>query len=92
MYCSAFGVEATAAQAPPAAPLTDQELQQWETRWQMMDALITFAVKHYASATGLEELRSTLLDILLDSRYRLARCADSVYQPRRRPGAPVVSR
>ena len=55
----------------PEAVLSARELQQWETRWHMMDALFTFAIKYYASATSLQELRSTLLDILLDSRYRL---------------------
>ncbi len=37
----------------------------------MMDALLVGAVKHYASATQLQTLRSELLDILIDSRYRL---------------------
>jgi hypothetical protein len=33
--------------------------------------LLTFTIKHYAEATELQELRQTLLDILLDSRYQL---------------------
>ena len=65
-----FEIE-TLATPPPEAVLSPAELQQWETRWQMMDALLVFAVKHYAAATSLEELRSTLLDILIDSRYQL---------------------
>ena len=66
-----FEVEELAIGSQPEPPLSAAELQQWETRWQAMDALLSFAVKYYASATSLQELRSTLLDILLDSRYRL---------------------
>jgi hypothetical protein len=56
---------------PPEEVLTTEELQQWESRWQMMDVLLVFAVKHYAAETHLETLRGTLLDILIDSRYQL---------------------
>ena len=81
-----FQVEELAEQAMPEAALTDQELQQWESRWQMMDALFTFAVKYYASETSLEELRSTLLDILIDSRYRLR---DALMAPASHSDDPV---
>lgn len=81
-----FQVEELAEQPRPEAALTDQELQQWESRWQMMDALFTFAVKHYASATGLQELRGTLLDVLIDSRYRLR---DALTAPASRSDDPV---
>lgn len=67
-----FEVEALADAAPAAATeLTPEELQALESRWQMMDALLVGAVKHYAAATRLQALRSELLDILIDSRYRL---------------------
>jgi septal ring-binding cell division protein DamX len=68
-----FEVEALpVAQVEQAAPaLTDAELAQLESQWQMMDALLVGAVKHYAGATSLQTLRSSLLDILIDSRYRL---------------------
>lgn len=57
---------------PAAEPaLSPSELQQWEESWQTMDALLVYAVKHYAAATSLDELRSALLDILIDSRYQL---------------------
>lgn len=57
---------------PQAQPVfTPEELQQWEMRWQTMDALLVFAVKHYAASTRHAQLRSTLLEILLDSRYQL---------------------
>ena len=66
-----FEVDELPVDAGPEAPLEDAELARWEERWQAMDALLVLAVKHYASATGLEELRDALLDILIDSRYRL---------------------
>ena len=63
---------ATAVPEAPAEPvLSAEELQQWEERWQLMDALLVVAVKRYASATDQQALRSALLDILIDSRYRL---------------------
>jgi sporulation related protein/transglycosylase-like protein with SLT domain len=51
--------------------LNEQEQQQWQEKWQSMDAMLTFTIKHYAAATELQELRTTLFDILLDARYRL---------------------
>jgi hypothetical protein len=66
-----FEVERIPEHWQPEAPLSQQELQQWDNNWQMMDAVITFAVKHYASTTKRQELRAMLLDILLDARYRL---------------------
>ncbi len=62
------------AEAPPSLPestLSAAELAQLDTLWQTMDALMVFAVKRYAAATDLAELRAALLDVLLDSRYRL---------------------
>jgi len=67
----AFTVEALPPAPRAEAELGPQELARWEARWQMMDALLVFAVKHYAAATQLAELRGALLDILIDSRYRL---------------------
>nr|WP_305906798.1 hypothetical protein [Methylomarinum sp. Ch1-1]MDP4519504.1 hypothetical protein [Methylomarinum sp. Ch1-1] len=55
----------------PERPLTEQEQEQWQQKWQSMDALLTYAIKHYAAATELEELRLALFDILLDARYQL---------------------
>jgi hypothetical protein len=66
-----FQVEELAEHPHPEAELSAKELRQLENRWQMMDALFTFAVKYYASATNLQELRNALLEILIDSRYRL---------------------
>ncbi|NHN36781.1 transglycosylase SLT domain-containing protein [Pseudomaricurvus alcaniphilus] len=84
---SELGIELAAEPAPGAAAaippppvagdeaavaaLSAEELEQFENRWQMMDALLVSAVKHYASATHLLPLRAALLEVLLDSRYRL---------------------
>ena len=81
-----FEIEELAEQPHSEAPLTDKELQQWETRWQMMDALFTLAVKHYASATSHQELRHTLLENLLDSRHRLS---EALTAPTSRSNDPV---
>jgi hypothetical protein len=64
-------VEPASEPLPSEAPLTDEELARWETRWQLMDALLVLAVKHYAAATELQSLRDGLLDVLIESRYRL---------------------
>jgi hypothetical protein len=72
-------IEALPAQpAQPAPMLTEEELQSVEDRWQMMDALLVGAIKQYASVTQLQSLRESLLDILIDSRYRLI---DALSQP-----------
>ncbi|RLC96295.1 MAG: hypothetical protein DRI46_13945, partial [Chloroflexi bacterium] len=64
-------VDAMDAKAEDTTALSEEELQQFDQRWQMMDALLVSAVKHYAAATSLDTLRSALLDMLIDSRYRL---------------------
>lgn len=73
-----FSVDASAEPPEATGPLSEMELEQLEQRWQMMDALLVSAVKHYAAATALEDLRSALLDILIDSRYRLR---DALIEP-----------
>jgi hypothetical protein len=64
-------VEAASAELAPEAALSADELQAWEERWQMMDALLVLAVKRYAASTELQALRDALLDALIESRYRL---------------------
>lgn len=59
------------ARQEPVAILSSKEMQQLEENWQMMDAMITFAVKRYANATNEQKLRDTLAEIFLDARYRL---------------------
>jgi len=56
---------------PPVAAFTPEELEAFEKRWQMMDSILALAVKQYASAAKLQPLRNELLEILLDSRYRM---------------------
>ena len=75
----------------PASPqseavLSSLEMQQMEANWQRMDAMITFAVKYYASVTHLQDLREALLEILLDARYRLN---DALAMPVTRANDPV---
>ena len=82
----AFAIEAEAQPPRPESPLSEEELQQWESRWQMMDALLVFAVKHYASSTGLQALRDSLLDLLIESRYRLR---DALASPASREGDEI---
>ena len=70
----------------PAALLSAEEIQQLEANWQMMDAMVTFAVKRYARATSQQDLRDALVDILLDARYRLR---DALAMPVTRANDPV---
>lgn len=70
----------------PAAILSAEEIQQLEARWQMMDAMVTFAVKRYAKATHQQALRNALAEILLDARYRLR---DAMMMPVTRETDPV---
>ena len=70
----------------PAALLSAEEIQQLEANWQMMDAMVTFAVKRYAKATSQQDLRDALVDILLDARYRLR---DALAKPVTRTNDPV---
>lgn len=62
---------------PTEAALTDEEIARWEERWQLMDSLLVLTVKHYAAATHLQSLRSALLDVLIESRYRLRDALES---------------
>jgi hypothetical protein len=55
----------------PVAPLTEAELQRWQTALQQWDAFLTFVVKVTGSDTTIGELRRALFGILLDERYAL---------------------
>lgn len=81
-----FDVETLIENPEAVAPLTQEELVQAEIQWQMMDTLLVGAVKRYAAATELRSLRSALLDILIDSRYRLR---DALTEPTDRSGDAV---
>ncbi len=54
----------------PEPTLSEKEIQRLEQRYQSWDAFLTFVIKEVATATRSEELRSRLLDILLDARYQ----------------------
>jgi len=81
-----FQIDRLPVSQEPVALLTAEEIQQLEAKWQMMDAMVTFAVKRYAKATSQQELRDALVDILLDARYRLR---DALAMPVTRANDPV---
>jgi len=54
----------------PEPILSENEIQRLEQRYQSWDAFLTFVIKEVAAATGSQELRSHLLEILLDTRYQ----------------------
>ncbi|WP_439106116.1 SPOR domain-containing protein [Congregibacter sp.] len=66
-----FTVESLASPLEPERALSDDELARWEERWQLMDSLLVLTVKHYAAETQLQSLRDALLEVLIESRYRL---------------------
>ena len=66
-----FSVEPLSEPLTPERALTETEMARWEERWQLMDSLLVMAVKHYAAETQLQVLRDALLDVLIESRYRL---------------------
>ena len=57
--------------APPA-PLTPAELAAWDEQLDQWDAFIVFAIKQIGSTAADQQLRTSLLNLLLDGRYRLA--------------------
>ncbi len=81
-----FQIDQLPITSEPAATLSEDEVQKLEARWQMMDAMVTFAVKRYAKATHQQELRDTLAEILLDARYRLR---DALVMPVTQASDPV---
>ena len=67
-----FAVEPASEPLPPEAPLSAEELARWQDRWQTMDALFVLAIKRYAAQARAPALRDGLLDVLIESRYRLS--------------------
>lgn len=63
--------------APPAAvagaepPLSDEEIAAFEAATRDWDAFLTFVVKQAGEDTLVPELRSALLEVLLDARHEL---------------------
>jgi hypothetical protein len=60
-----------ATPAPLPAPLSPAEIAAFETKLDQWDAFLVFAVKQLAGSNGDAQLRAGLLELLLDSRYRL---------------------
>lgn len=58
-------------QIEPTLSTEKLEKQLWQQKWQTMDAILSNAIKQFASATQQQDLKLTLLDILLDFRYQL---------------------
>src|SRR5699024_11368495 len=58
----------------PEPILSAKELQGVRQHW---DAFLTFIIKHAAAESQLEELRLTLLEILLDARYDIEKALTS---------------
>lgn len=52
----------------PAAAFTEAEMKQWQEAWQEWDVFLTDAINQATADTQSEELRETLLDILLEAR------------------------
>ena len=57
--------------SPEPSALSPQELRHWETASRPWDAFLTFVIKHAAAASQPEELRLSLLEVLLDTRYAI---------------------
>jgi hypothetical protein len=61
---------AVPAEPGSEAPLTPEELAQWDAAWQSWDAFATWAIKTLAQSAGAEFTRA-LAETLLDARYDL---------------------
>jgi hypothetical protein len=57
-----------AVKQAPAQALNEAEQQQWAAAWQQWDEFLTAAIKQASDDTQSQELRDTLMEILLDSR------------------------
>ena len=72
--------DGVAESVPPPrteAPLDAAEMAEWDATWQGWDAFVTFVIKQAATAAQRPELRDSLLDVLLQSRYDLSRMLTS---------------
>jgi Transglycosylase SLT domain len=75
-------------QAVPSGPLTPAEVAAWDQRLDQWDAFIVFAIKQLGSAIPDKRVRASLLNLLLDGRYRLV---EAMNQPPP-PGGPDAVR
>jgi hypothetical protein len=62
-------------------PLTPAERAAWNEQLDQWDAFIVFAIKQIGSTAGDKQLRASLLNLLLDGRYRLAQAIDQPPAP-----------
>ncbi len=53
----------------PEPPLTPAELDRWEQHWQQWDAFITYTIKQLSAHSKSDEVRETLLELLIETRY-----------------------
>ncbi|MGH7925856.1 MAG: transglycosylase SLT domain-containing protein [Candidatus Binatus sp.] len=60
-----------------AAPPTPAELKAFQDTLDQWDAFLVFSIKHLGDAVGDQQFRDQLLQILLDSRYRLVQALNS---------------
>ena len=77
-------IQPAAQPSAAAGPLTPAEQAAWQGQLDRWDAFIVFAIKQIGPAIADKELRTQLLNLLLDGRYRLAQ---AVGQPPA-PGGP----
>lgn len=61
----------------PIKPLTEQEMQKLDVLFRDLDSFVTVIVKKAAGDTDTEELRNTLLTVLLDTRYDIVNALQS---------------
>jgi hypothetical protein len=69
------------------APLTPAEIEAWQTALDQWDAFLVFATKQIGMTSQDKQLREQLLDLLLDSRYRLV---DALAHPQPSTGPDPV--
>ena len=70
-----------------AAPLTQAEIDSWQSTLDTWDAFMVFAIKQLGGAVADKEVRAQLLDLLLDSRHRLV---EALGQPQAAGGPDPV--
>lgn len=51
--------------------LTEEELAQWQERWQAWDSFVTYTIKELAGASSSRATRSELLSVMLQARMEL---------------------
>lgn len=61
-----------AAVPEPEPALSPDELVRWNEALKQWDAFLTYIIGHAAADTPLQELRLTLLEVLVDARYELS--------------------